>query len=101
MSWGQLVVIDQSSERRSPMKAGGGTVQTETGAVRCLSIAVGGRGVEGKEVGEEARCTGACERKTTKRGTTSGDAFLWRFGGEEKGRGSGLVPCGGRIGAER
>jgi hypothetical protein len=74
-------VTDQSSGRRSPMKAGGGAVWAETGAVWRLSVAVGGWGIEGKEVGEEARCTDACERKTTKRGTASGVAFLWWFSG--------------------
>jgi hypothetical protein len=72
-------VTDQSSGRRSPTKAGGSAVWAETGAVRRLSVAVGGRGIEGKEVGEEARCTDACERKTVKRGMASGVAFLWRF----------------------
>jgi hypothetical protein len=98
MSWGRLVAIDQSSKRRSLMKAGGGTVRTETGAVRCLTIAVGGRGVEGKEVGEEARCTGACERKMTKRGTALGDAFLWRFDGAA-GRKRAGGPAWCRVGA--
>jgi hypothetical protein len=93
------------------MKAGGDAVWAETGTVRQLSVAVGGWGIEGKEVGEEVRCTGACERKTVKRGTSSGDAFLWRFSGavgrkraggpawchmgageERRGRGRGVAP---------
>jgi hypothetical protein len=63
-------------------------------AVRCLSIAVGGRGIEGKEVGEEARCTSARERKTGERGTVLGDAFLWRLNGaagRKRAEGSGLA----------
>jgi hypothetical protein len=47
------------------IKAPSGAIQTETCAVWRLSVAVGGRGVERKEVGEEARCTGACERKSS------------------------------------
>jgi hypothetical protein len=50
-------------------------------------------------VGEEARARG----KREKRGTASGDTFLWRLGGaggEEKGRGSGSVPRGAGEGAE-
>jgi hypothetical protein len=54
---------------------------TRSGAVRRLSVVVGGRGIEGKEVGEEARCTGACKRKTGERGTASGDTILWQLDG--------------------
>jgi hypothetical protein len=80
MSWGgRLVAMGRSSGQHSPMMVGGDAVRAETGAVRRLSAAVGGRGIEGKEVGEEARCTDACERKTGERGTASGDAFLWRL----------------------
>jgi hypothetical protein len=82
------------------MKAGGDAVWAETGTVRQLSVAVGGWGIEGKEVGEEVRCTGACERKTVKRGTSSGDAFLWRFSGAV-GRKRAGVRLGATWGQER
>jgi hypothetical protein len=65
-----------------------------SGAIRRLSVTVGGQGVEGKEVGEEARCTGARERKTGERGTALGDAFLWRLNGatgRKRAGGSGLA----------
>jgi hypothetical protein len=55
LSRGWLVATDRSSERGSPTKAGGDAVRAENGAVQCLSFTVGGRGIEGKEVGEEAR----------------------------------------------
>jgi hypothetical protein len=63
MSRGRLVATDQSFGQRSPMKTGSGAVGAETGMVRRLSVPVGGRGITGKEVGEEVRCTGTCERK--------------------------------------
>jgi hypothetical protein len=68
------------------------------GVVRRLSVTVGGRGVEGKEVGEEARCTGACERKMAKQGTALGDAFLWQFG-DAVGRKRAGGPTGCLVGA--
>jgi hypothetical protein len=40
-------VKDRSSGWRSPMKAGGGTVQVESGMVRSLSVTVGGQGHRG------------------------------------------------------
>jgi hypothetical protein len=46
-------------------------------------------------VGEEAWCTGACERKTGETRDDVGQRVFMaarRCGGEEKGRGSGLVP---------
>jgi hypothetical protein len=54
------------------------------------------RGIEGKEEGEEARCTDGGEWKTVKRGVASVTPFYGGAGGEEKGRGSGSVPRGGR-----
>jgi hypothetical protein len=100
MSRGWLVVKDQRSKRRSPMKAGGGAVRVESGAVRRLSVTVGGQGRRGgKEVGEEARCTGMDEKKKGETRDGVGRRLLWRLGGasrEEKGKGSGSVPRGGR-----
>jgi hypothetical protein len=83
---------DAHRRRRAAMQFG--RKPTRSGAVRCLSVIVGGRGIEGKEVGEEARCTGACERKTGERGTASGDAFLWQLDdavGRKRAGGSGLA----------
>jgi hypothetical protein len=78
-------------------------------AVRRLSVTVVERGVEGKEVGEEARCTGACGRKTGERGTASGDTFLWWLDSAAgRKRAGGLAWCtakkgekGGPIGVAR
>jgi hypothetical protein len=51
MSRGRLVVKDRSFGRCSPMKAGGGIVWTKSGAVRHLSVAVGGQGCRGEGSG--------------------------------------------------
>jgi hypothetical protein len=57
------------------MKAGGGAVQAEFGAVQSLSITVCGQGHRGGGVGEEARCTGAGERNVRKVGRAAADTF--------------------------
>jgi hypothetical protein len=60
MSRGRLVAKDRSSGRRSPMKAGNGTVQAKSSTVRRLLITVGGQGRRGEGSGGGS----AGERKT-------------------------------------
>jgi hypothetical protein len=85
-----LVARDQSSGRSSTTKAGSGAVRAETDAVQHLSFAIGGHGLEGNEVGEEAQCTDVGERKMG--GTRDGVGrclFMaaWRRGRGGKGQG--------------
>jgi hypothetical protein len=105
MSRGWLVVKDQRSKRRSPMKAGGGAVRVESGAVRRLSVTVGGQGRRGgRKWGKRHGALAWTRRKRVKRGTTSGDAFC---GGSavraerKRARGSARCRVGVGEGAER
>jgi hypothetical protein len=73
----------------------------KTSVVWRLSVAVGGWGIAGKEVGEEAWCTGACERKNGEMRDGVGPRLFMavrRRDREEKGRG---VRLGVAWGQER
>jgi hypothetical protein len=76
-----------------------GRKPTRSGAVRHLSVTVGGQGIEGKEVGEVAWFIGACERKAGKTRDSVGRHLFMaarRHGGEEKGMGVWLGSVWGR-----
>jgi hypothetical protein len=81
MSRGRLVATDQSSGRRSPMKEAATRFERKparSGASWSPWIDGASRGRKwGRRRGAPVLARG----KRVKRGTTSGNAFLWRLGG--------------------